>query len=208
MATTTTTTTTTTTSKKDQLASRIAHLKLHLAPLVPLPTGNPHPDFPQTLLNYHMLTEDQLDSIASYYHQSTPSIWTHQYPACMNWDKEMLAKRRQASVVHQLGRGSQGGENTQWMEALLVAEKSEEMAKTTVFAPRRTSVQFAEGFSDVERLAIKRRKFGKFIGLMDCETPIDEIEGRMRASMEMAIKLARDELRLAEEWEFRWRKMA
>ena len=44
-------------SKKQQLATRIAHLQLKLQPLVPLPTGDPHPDFPRTILAYHLLTE-------------------------------------------------------------------------------------------------------------------------------------------------------
>ena len=188
-------------AKKDHLAARIAHLKLRLAPLVPLPTGSPHPDFPRTLLDYHLLSEGQLDAIASYYHQSTPSIYTHQYPACMNWDKEMLAKRR-ASVAQHLQSASQVKSN-QWWETLLAAEEAENM----VMAKRRPSVQFAEGFTDAERIAIKRRKFGKFIGLMNCETPVEEIEGRLRASMEKAIRLAQEELRRAEEWELRRSKM-
>ncbi|THW77374.1 hypothetical protein D6D19_02304 [Aureobasidium pullulans] len=192
-------------TKKDQLAARIAHLKLRLAPLVPLPTGSPHPDFPKTLLDYHLLTEEQLDGIASYYHQSTPSIWTHQYPACMNWDKEMLEKRR-ASVAQHLRRASQVESNA-WWEELLAAEE-EENKVVVVGGKRRPSVQFAEGLTDGERVAIKRRKLGKFIGLMNCETPVEEIEGRLRASMEKAIRLAQEELRRAEEWELRLSKMA
>ncbi|EGP87303.1 uncharacterized protein MYCGRDRAFT_19289, partial [Zymoseptoria tritici IPO323] len=73
------------------LAKKIATLQLRLAPLVPLPTGPPHPAFPKTLMAFHLLTEEELDSIAHYYHQSTPGIWTHQYPATMNWDKDFLA---------------------------------------------------------------------------------------------------------------------
>ncbi|KEQ92039.1 hypothetical protein AUEXF2481DRAFT_91639 [Aureobasidium subglaciale EXF-2481] len=189
-------------TKKDQLASKIAHLKLRLAPLVPLPAGSPHPDFPRTLLDYHLLTEEQLDGIASYYHQSTPGIWTYQYPACMNWDKEMLAKRR-ASVAQHLRRASQV-ESNQWWESLLAAEEAE----NAVVVKRRPSVQFTEGLTDAERISIKRRKFGKFIGLMNCETPVEEIEGRLRASMKKAIRLAQEELRRAEEWELRRSKMA
>jgi hypothetical protein len=54
------------------LTKQIATLQLELAPLVPLPTGPPHPAFPKTLLAFHLLTEDELDSIAHHYHQSTP----------------------------------------------------------------------------------------------------------------------------------------
>jgi hypothetical protein len=147
------------------------------------------------------LSEEQLDAIASYYHQSTPGIYTHEYPACMNWDKDMLAKRR-ASVAQHLRRASQVEDN-QWWEKLLAAEEAE----NALMVKRRPSVQFAEGFTDAERIAIKRRKFGKFIGLLNCETPVEEIEGRLRASMEKAIRLAQEELRRAEEWELRRSKM-
>jgi hypothetical protein len=120
----------------------------------------------------------------------------------MNWDKEMLAKRR-ASVAQHLQTASQVESNT-WWETLLATEEAENMV---LVKKRRPSVQFAEGLTDVERIAIKRRKFGKFIGLMNCETPVEEIEGRLRASMEKAIRLAQEELRRVEEWELRRSKM-
>lgn len=194
--------TTNTPSKKEQLAARIAHLQLSLKPLIPLPTGAPHPDFPQTLLNYHLLTEEQLDSMAHYYHQSTPCIWTHQYPACMNWDKDLLVKRR-ASVAfqHTSQTGQQEG-STQWLHELLAVAEAKSLP-----AQRRYSVQFGEGMTDAERIAIKRRKLGKFVGLMGCETPEEEIEGRLKASMDRAIRLAQEELRRAKEWELRRSKM-
>ncbi|KAK4907137.1 hypothetical protein LTR28_000501, partial [Elasticomyces elasticus] len=50
------------------LAQKINKLKLKLHPLVPLPMGPPHPAFPKTLMHYHLLTEEELDSIAHYYH--------------------------------------------------------------------------------------------------------------------------------------------
>jgi hypothetical protein len=120
----------------------------------------------------------------------------------MNWDKEMLAKRR-ASVAQHLHTASQVESNT-WWEHLLATEEAENLV---LVKKRRPSVQFSEGFTDAERIAIKRRKFGKFIGLMDCETPVEEIGGRLRASMEKAIRLAQEELRRAEEWELRRSKM-
>ncbi|EMF13803.1 uncharacterized protein SEPMUDRAFT_85001, partial [Sphaerulina musiva SO2202] len=61
------------TRRNSALAKKIATLQLRLAPLVPLPAGPPHPAFPDTLLAFHLLTEAELDSIAHYYHQSTPS---------------------------------------------------------------------------------------------------------------------------------------
>lgn len=47
----------------------------HLTPLRPyvsVTTKLPHPDFPATLLAYHLLTSAQLDSLARHYHQVWP----------------------------------------------------------------------------------------------------------------------------------------
>ncbi|EME79469.1 uncharacterized protein MYCFIDRAFT_123063, partial [Pseudocercospora fijiensis CIRAD86] len=135
------------------LAKKIATLQLRLAPLVPLPEGPPHPDFPKTLMAFHLLTEDQLDSIAHYYHQSTPHRFTHHYPATMNWDKD------QADDI-------QGSSRNPYAN-----------------------------LSDKERIRIKRRKVGKFIGLVGMETPIEEVTGRVQASIDRAVERSREELR-------------
>ena len=70
----------------------ITRLKYTLAPLHPLPYGVAHPAFPATLLKYHLLTEQQLDSIAQYYHQWTfsPSVWANGYPTNAHWNHEFL----------------------------------------------------------------------------------------------------------------------
>lgn len=194
-------------NRKPALATRIAALKMDLAPLVPMPTGDAHPAFPRTLLAYHLLTEDELDSIAHYYHQSTPGIWTHQYPACMNWDKDFL---RRASLTQQSRRQSQAQvqeEIDMWTQ--FIASSVTKNATPTSPSGRRRSVSArpSRGLTDTERIAIKRRKIGKFIGLVGMDTPIEEIEGIIRASMERAIKLAHEEHKRAEEWDLRRRKM-
>jgi len=46
-----------------------------------------------------------------------------------------------------------------------------------------------------ERLAIKRRMFGKFIGLRGCETPVTEMEKRVKfleGKIERSIRRERD----------------
>ena len=61
--------------------------------------------------------------------------------------------------------------------------------------------------SDKERLAIKRRKFGKFMGLVAMETPASEIEGRIQMALSDAIRQAREEMRRAEEQQLRRSKI-
>lgn len=50
------------------------HLSSLLHPLVSSTTGRPHPDFPATLLAYHLLTASQLDSLAVHFHQVWPPV--------------------------------------------------------------------------------------------------------------------------------------
>jgi len=109
-----------------------------------MPEGLPHPAFPPTLLHYHLLTETQLDNFARYYHQWTisPTVWTHSYPAEMDWNAEYLEHIGQTKGM------------------------------------------------DV-RVRIKKRKFGRFIGLRGCETPVEEAEEKerwLRRREEMALK--------------------
>ena len=48
--------------------------------------------------------------------------------------------------------------------------------------------------SEKERIRIKRRKVGKFIGLVGMETPVEEIAARIQSSLDRAIERSRDEL--------------
>jgi hypothetical protein len=45
-------------------------------------SGLPHPSFPTSILQYHLLTHRQLDELARFYHQVTPPVReTFSYPA-------------------------------------------------------------------------------------------------------------------------------
>ena len=134
--------------RKPDLQPVITRLQYPLAPLHPLPDGAPHPAFPVTLLHYHLLTEDQLNSIAQYYHQDvrSPCVWMHGYPTTMNWDRDYLIHVGETRGVH-------------------------------------------------ARVNIKKRKFGRFIGLRGCETPQEESEDYMQwrtRTSERSIKGAGD----------------
>lgn len=78
-------------------------LRTPLAPLVSISTGRPHPDFPKTLLAYHLLTSAQLDALFTYYHQVWPPVpETYMYPIAVpaqvvvdrDWDVDIEEKRR------------------------------------------------------------------------------------------------------------------
>ena len=204
------------TRRNSALAKKIATLQLHLAPLVPLPSGPPHPAFPKTLMAFHLLTEDELDSIASYYHQSTPGPWSHHYPANMNWDKDFLARPKHTTTKTHSRRLSED-EKIFYSELLKTVEDLQQgpvlrsqplpSSSTSDFASSSANNAYA-GLSDKERIRIKRRKVGKFIGLVGMETPSEEIAGRIQASLERAIGRSRAELRRNEEVMLRRKKTA
>ncbi|KAI1615036.1 hypothetical protein EDD37DRAFT_630115 [Exophiala viscosa] len=65
-----------------QYTNSLQHLRAPLVPLISVSNGLPHPQFPTTLLQYHLLTHDQLDSLARWYHQVDPPLdETFMYPA-------------------------------------------------------------------------------------------------------------------------------
>ncbi|KAH7364578.1 hypothetical protein BKA65DRAFT_573011 [Rhexocercosporidium sp. MPI-PUGE-AT-0058] len=78
------------------LDAKIKQMALPLAPLVRLTTGEVHPVFPSTLLNFWLLTSEQCDELAHFYHQRTPSVYTTHYPCPIQWrtDATLEEKRR------------------------------------------------------------------------------------------------------------------
>ncbi|KAK3113288.1 hypothetical protein LTR53_009572 [Teratosphaeriaceae sp. CCFEE 6253] len=203
-----------TTRRNSTLAKKIATLQLTLAPLVPLPSGAPHPAFPSTLMAFHLLTEAELDSIAHYYHQSTPGPWSESYPASMNWDKDFLAKPAATIAAATSPRHSRrlSVQEKEFISDLL---KTVEDLRHPVL-PSQPEIEDEAtpaknpyaGLTDKERIRIKRRKVGKFIGLVGMETPAEEIAGRIQASLDRAVERSREELRRNEEVMLRRRKMA
>ncbi|KAK0874003.1 hypothetical protein LTS02_000384 [Friedmanniomyces endolithicus] len=195
-----------TTRRNSMLAKKIATLELTLAPLVPLPSGPPHPAFPKTLMAFHLLTEAELDSIAHYYHQSTPGPWSEHYPASMNWDKEFLAhpairqRQQEQDFLTDLIK------TVEDLQHPIVPSQPEAEEQMDLSSPTTRNNPYA-GLSDKDRIRIKRRKVGKFIGLVGMETPAEEIAGRIQASLDRAIARGREELRRNEEVMLRRRKM-
>jgi hypothetical protein len=205
------------TRRNSTLAKKIATLQLRLAPLVPLPSGPPHPAFPKTLMAFHLLTEEELDSIAHYYHQSTPGPWSNHYPASMNWDKDFLSKPADLSSptsIIKARRHSQPPSQSEevWLDDLM--KTVEDIQASSTVLPLQTQEEAAAlqqnpyaGLSEKDRIRIKRRKVGKFIGLVGMETPAEEIAGRIQASFDRAVERSREESRRNEELMLRRRKM-
>lgn len=63
---------------------KLEQMALPLAPLVQLTTGEVHPAFPGTLLNFWLLTDAELEALAHFYHQRTPCRYTFHYPCPIN----------------------------------------------------------------------------------------------------------------------------
>ncbi|TKA68196.1 hypothetical protein B0A49_05930 [Cryomyces minteri] len=139
------------------LAGKIESLRLPLAPLRALPSGEPHPIFPLTVLHFWLLTEAELDALAHHYHQSTPSEWSFSYPVRMNWDKRTFSHMRGDAGTAAAG----------------------------------------------ERLKVKRRKFGNFIGLRGCETPVEEVEWRIRTLRREIRERVDREMEEGKRWHYR-----
>lgn len=85
------------------LTAKIAQMALPLAPLVRLTTGEAHPSFPCTLLNFWLLTSDQLDDLAHFYHQRTPSIWSAHYPCPVTWGRNLTLEEKRRKIGRLIG---------------------------------------------------------------------------------------------------------
>lgn len=83
-------------ARNPALRHKLAQMRLNLSPLVQITTGQVHPDFPRTVLQFWLLTDAQLESLADFYHQRRPSDLTYCYPCPVVWDSSLPleAKRR------------------------------------------------------------------------------------------------------------------
>lgn len=83
---------------------KLRQMALPLAPLVQLTTGEVHPAFPGTLLNFWLLTDGQLEELAHFYHQRTPSRWTFHYPCPItSWDAGLPLEEKRRKMGRFIG---------------------------------------------------------------------------------------------------------
>lgn len=180
-------------ARNTALATKIEQLRLALYPIYPvhIPDGSPHPRFPRTLLHFWLLTEDEIDSFAHYYSQSTPSVFTCEYPAPMGWEAGFLARPAvepsppqtlQPATLPPLPPLLSSPEKILRVQQQDVEGSGEYGLEEgeIVETPRQESFPEWQGLAVAERLAIKRRMVGKFIGLRGCDTPLWEMELKMQ----------------------------
>lgn len=179
------------------LQAELKLLNSKLCPLYPQPCGPPHPKFPKTILHWLLLTEDELDDLAHYYSQSTPNAFTASYPAPMGWDSEFLERNEhptpqmmpwdwpwlqhcavtQSSTPGRAESPADEPESAGWSQT----ESHYILCEAPPSRQSRSSPsRLDDRLSTAERIAIKRRKLGKFMGLRGCETPVPEMQKRIR----------------------------
>lgn len=100
--------------------AKLRQMALPLAPLVQLTTGQVHPRFPDTLLNFWLLTDAELESLASFYHQRTPCAWTQHYPCPVAWSSSLPLEEKRRRIGKFMGlRGCETPVKLQSEEELL-----------------------------------------------------------------------------------------
>ncbi|KAF2636352.1 hypothetical protein P280DRAFT_155965 [Massarina eburnea CBS 473.64] len=145
------------------LAEKIEQLRLTIAPIVHVRTGVPPPAFPSSMLQLFLLTESQLDFMAQYYSQTTPSTpnsltatsnplsptnLRYAYPQTMDWSRPFLS--------------------------------------TDPTLPENCKL------TDIERLKVKMRMFARFIGMRGTETPKWEYERQVEVLRNKIERSVRD----------------
>lgn len=89
--------------RNEALEAKLRQMSLPLAPLVQLTSGQIHPSFPPTLLNFWLLTDAQLDEIAHFYHQRTPCQWTRHYPCPITWEEGLGIEEKRRKIGKFIG---------------------------------------------------------------------------------------------------------
>ncbi|CAK7215274.1 hypothetical protein SCUCBS95973_002426 [Sporothrix curviconia] len=84
-------------ARRPALEAKLQHMAQTLQPLVHAATGDVHPYFPLTIVQFWLLNDEKLNSLASFYHQRTPHALKNCYPCPVSWPRRGLTledKRR------------------------------------------------------------------------------------------------------------------
>lgn len=90
-------------AKNPNLQRKLEQMALPLAPLVQLTTGAIHPSFPTTVLNFWLLTDEQLESLAHFYHQTVQCPWSNQYPCPVTWNSTLSLEEKRRKMGKFIG---------------------------------------------------------------------------------------------------------
>ncbi|KAI1810767.1 hypothetical protein GGS20DRAFT_153750 [Poronia punctata] len=82
---------------------KLEQMAIPLAPLVQLTTGEVHPSFPGTVLNFWLLTDEELEALAHFYHQRTPSQYKFHYPCPINWSSDIPLEEKRRKIGRFIG---------------------------------------------------------------------------------------------------------
>ncbi|KAH6952544.1 hypothetical protein BKA56DRAFT_437326, partial [Ilyonectria sp. MPI-CAGE-AT-0026] len=90
-------------TKNLDLASKLEQMARCLFPLVELDQGLVHPAFPQTVLSFWLLTDEQLESLAQFYQQKIPNQYTDLYPCKITWGHNMSREEKRCEMGKFIG---------------------------------------------------------------------------------------------------------
>ncbi|KAH6988814.1 hypothetical protein BKA56DRAFT_459295, partial [Ilyonectria sp. MPI-CAGE-AT-0026] len=90
-------------TKDPDLASKLEQMAQRLFPLVNLDQGLVHPAFPQTVLSFWLLTDEQLESLAQFYHQKILNQYTDLYPCKITWRCNMSHEEKRCEMGKFIG---------------------------------------------------------------------------------------------------------
>ncbi|EFX00805.1 hypothetical protein CMQ_1886 [Grosmannia clavigera kw1407] len=90
-------------AQRPDLWAKLGEMALTLAPLVQTNSGRIHPAFPLTLLHFWLLTDEELDELAHFYHQRTPSLYSHRYPCPVRWPRGLSIEEKRRKLGKFIG---------------------------------------------------------------------------------------------------------
>lgn len=90
-------------ARNPALATKIAQMKLQLSPLVRIDNGAIHPWFPLSVLHYWLLTDEQCEALAHFYHQRSPGPWSAHYPCPVEWSSKASLEQKRRRIGRFIG---------------------------------------------------------------------------------------------------------
>ncbi|KAH8885172.1 hypothetical protein GQ53DRAFT_660264 [Thozetella sp. PMI_491] len=116
-------------ARNPALHQKLRQMALPLAPLVQVTSGEVHQAFPRNLLSFWLLTDEQLDSLAVFYHQRDPSNWTLQYPCPIVWRPGMTVEEKRRKLGKFIGLRGCDTPIEEWKRLQAQHGKSSEMLR-------------------------------------------------------------------------------